>query len=213
MKRCRHSGTKSKQNGRLCNRRMPGQEAKEKQSLRVKARSKDEIFLRERPAHCRAITERLESFPVFAQSQTVLVYVSLPKEVDTHEIIERLIARGTKVLAPRATTEHTLVWSAIESLDELVMGKFGVLEPSPNSAMTPVPDDTVALVPGLAFDRFGYRLGWGAGYYDRFLSEFKGVSIGLTFDCQLYGLLPRESHDETVSYVITESAILNFTEK
>ncbi len=162
-------------------------------------------FLTNRASRSRAIAERLEAHSVYECASTVFTYVSKPDETDTHVIIEQALRSGRDVLVPRAADNFHLEWVRIESADALQAGAFGVLEPVGPASTATTPNDAIALVPGLAFDRDGYRLGWGKGYFDRFLATFNGKAIGLAFDCQVYDALPRESHDRPVNYVITET--------
>ncbi len=153
----------------------------------------------------RAIADRLESSPAYQRADMVLGYVSKPEEVNTHGIITRALASGRSVLVPRVRNDKDLDWVRIESVDALRAGAFGILEPIGSAATDELSSMSVALVPGVAFDRAGYRLGWGKGFFDRFLARFPGTAIGLAFDCQFYETLPREPHDRAVDYVITET--------
>lgn len=151
------------------------------------------------------IAERLESHKAFQSARTLLTYVSLAEEVDTHPIIEHALHSGRAVAVPRVAENHRLDWVRIDSINALTPGAFAVLEPTGTAELLSTFQEPVVLVPGVAFDRAGHRLGWGQGYFDRFLTEFSGTSIGLAFDCQLYDGLPFEAHDRPVDYVITET--------
>lgn len=162
----------------------------------------------------RAVLERLASVAEFRDATTVLTYVSSKdNEVDTQASIESMLTRGVCVVVPIAGEDCRLTWSRLESLSELGPGRFGILEPLPEFVRpTDPPDSAVVLVPGIAFTRDGYRIGYGGGYFDRFLADFGGVSIGLAFDLQI---LQRETtdaaslfqpHDAPVDIVVTESS-------
>lgn len=161
--------------------------------------------LADRELRCGAIAARLDALPKYREASAVLSYISKPEEADTHQIIERALEHGREVLAPRVANRSNLEWYKIESLNDLVGSAFGVLEPPPGASTSHVPVDAVALIPGVAFDRIGNRLGWGQGFFDRFLSTFSGTAIGLAFECQLYEELPMEPHDRAVAFVITET--------
>ncbi len=179
-------------------------------------------------ARSRAVRERLAGVPEFRDAATVLTYVSSKdNEVDTQGLIESMMAEGVCVLVPVAGKDRRLTWSRVEALSELGPGRFGILEPLPGF-MRPVdpPDDAVVLVPGIAFTRGGCRIGYGGGYFDRFLGDFEGISIGLAFDLQMapqeerrMGTVPSPSgtrslgtvpifqpHDVPVDIVVTESS-------
>lgn len=142
-------------------------------------------------------------------NQPVLTYLaSKDNEVDTLIIARDLLAADRQIFVPVAERGGALTWFELQNLDALQRSEFGILEPSPDSheRVTP-PDQSVALVPGIAFTRTGHRLGYGFGYYDRFLSNYRGASIGLAYECQLAPELPTGTHDVPVHFVITEDAI------
>jgi 5-formyltetrahydrofolate cyclo-ligase len=159
------------------------------------------------------IHERLCLMPQVAQARTLLCYVSSKDhEVDTQRLIERFLREGKTVLVPIAQADRSMLWSRIESLADLSPARFGILEPREETRrITAPPDDAVVLVPGIAFSAEGYRIGYGGGYYDRFLAEFQGCSIGLAFDAQILGDFSPDEHDVPVRYVVTESRVYPHT--
>lgn len=161
--------------------------------------------LADRGIRNRAIAQRLSELPAFQSASTLLAYVSKPEEADTRDVIEHALQRNVTVYVPRVLNGGQLEWVCIQSIETLIQGEFGVMEPAADADAAPPPPRAVALVPGVAFDRKGNRLGWGQGYFDRFLAEFDGVAIGLAYDCQIYEELPHEPHDRPVSMVVTES--------
>jgi 5-formyltetrahydrofolate cyclo-ligase len=91
----------------------------------------------------------------------------------------------------------------------MIRHPYGMLEPEPNLPLVPVEHIQLALVPGLAFDRQGWRLGYGGGFFDRFLAGFAhGVSLGVTYHALLFDLLPHHQHDIPVQYLVTEEGLL-----
>lgn len=184
-----------------------------KHALRIqlrRLRSGSEPFTR--MATDRAISERLCALPAFIQAETLLTYLSFGSEVDTHAIIERAWKAGKTVAIPRCQPDtHTMRWYRIESFDGLVRSDLGMEEPAPQAECELEPAtgcSALAIVPGLAFDRAGYRLGYGAGYYDRFLAGFQGTSVGLCREVQLRESLLDDgvidTHDRRVDIVVTE---------
>ena len=162
-----------------------------------------------------AIRDRLLATEEFARAGTVLSYLSFGSEVDTRAIIERAWEEGKRVALPRVEGERAMGWYMVESFDGLVRSPLGVEEPAPDPAHLIDPaacPDAVALVPGLAFDRFCYRLGYGGGYYDAFLASFAGTSIGLCREVQFIGSLEAlgvlEEHDRPVGLVVTEERVI-----
>lgn len=151
------------------------------------------------------IRAHLEALPVFRAADTILSYVSLPREVDTHPLFRDLLRQGRRVLVPRCLDKGQLEWCPLSDWNDLEPGDHGVLAPRADiAAESSHPADSVCLVPGLAFDHNGYRLGYGGGYFDRFLAGYPGTSIGLITEDNLLPRLPREAHDIPVNMVLTE---------
>ena len=154
-----------------------------------------------------AIRKRIEGLPCYRRAECLLCYVSLPDEVDTFRLIENALAAGKMVCVPVSLEEtHTVDFYQIHSLDELEPGTYGVLEPVPGRAkkITVFPRPAVCVVPGLVFDKEGYRLGYGKGYYDRFLQKFGGVKIGVCYRELMVDLLPHGYYDRPVSWLVCE---------
>ncbi|HOZ46158.1 MAG TPA: 5-formyltetrahydrofolate cyclo-ligase [Candidatus Hydrogenedentes bacterium] len=152
----------------------------------------------------RGMVTRLQALDAYRTASTVLCYVSSKdNEVDTHDLIRAMLAEGKTVLVPVARPSGVLAWSRIASLDDLAPGRFGILEPRPECLRPSVPPvDALVIVPGIAFTPEGDRLGYGGGYYDRFLDGHPGPSIGLAFACQIAEQLPLSAHDRPVDALI-----------
>lgn len=153
-----------------------------------------------------AIRRKLVRLAVYRRATMVACYVSLPYEVETHRLIHDMLKTGKRVAVPYVRGRQ-VKWSELRNLvRELRPGAFGVLEPQP-STRRPVraQELDVVLVPGVAFDRHGHRLGHGQGYFDRFLDTLPATipAIGLCFDFQLVAALPHEPHDHPVDAVLT----------
>lgn len=157
----------------------------------------------------KAIASHLRSLPAFQRAVTVLSYVSIPEdEAGTRDLLGQLAEEGRFVLVPRSLPGGELSWHRFDGLGRLVTGRHGILEPAPGStAFTSWPSPAVVLTPGAAFTPKGERLGQGGGYYDRFLAEFSGLSIGLAYSCQIAPSLPQSGHDRPVDYVVTEETV------
>jgi len=152
-----------------------------------------------------AVISRLETLPIFQRAQVVETYVALRHEVDTHELIRRLLCAGKQVAAPKVETGNELQQYFIKAFSELHPGAFGILEPRPDpNRLAPPEQFDLVLVPGLAFDRAGHRLGAGKGYYDRFLAQIKAPKIALAFAFQIVAQIPLEAHDQQVDVIVTE---------
>lgn len=141
----------------------------------------------------------------------VALYASTGSEVNTDNLFTQLSERNIPVLFPRcAPSGKRLEFAPVGALDELRRGRHQILEPTQEAE--PLRAQDVVVLPGLAFDCSGGRLGYGAGYYDRALANFSGVRLGLAFDCQILPKLPRASHDQPVHQVITESRVITCQE-
>lgn len=160
-------------------------------------------------ARSNRVHDRLRTLPEFHNAGRMLTYVSAKdNEVDTRSIIERLLAEGRCVACPRTVPERLLEWRRISSVDDLTGARFGIPEPDPDRCETILPGRfDVVLVPGIVFTRAGHRIGYGGGYFDRFLSTFAGTSIGLAYDFQVLGSIPIEAHDVRVTLVVTETGV------
>jgi len=160
----------------------------------------------------KTIAAKLFSQTAVKDASVILTYYSAKNEVNTHEIIEKLIIMNKKVALPISKPDRTdLIVSFFSSISELKPGRFGIMEPDPNKLCIVQPEQIdIILVPGIAFDRMGNRIGYGKGYYDRFLSTFTHaqLKIGLCFDFQLYDELPCDYFDVPVDCIITESLII-----
>ncbi len=156
------------------------------------------------------LERNLFSLPAFADAHTVLLYASMRTEVPTHKLIERLLAGGKRVALPIARkTDKSLTLSCLSSLDDLRPALFGVPEPVPEKRQACAPSSVdVAIIPALAFDMEGHRLGHGLGYYDRFLPSLSCPLIGLAYDVQIAQRLPREAHDHPVNYIVSEKRVI-----
>ena len=147
----------------------------------------------------------------FREARCLALYCAIHNEVSTDEIVEQALDRGKSLVLPRVSGEE-LEFVLIESPAELVSGTFGVKEPK-GSHLVPVEKVDLIVVPGVAFDQRGHRLGYGRGYYDRALAKCQShcIKVGFAYDSQLVEELPATDYDETLSMLITESQTLNFS--
>jgi 5-formyltetrahydrofolate cyclo-ligase len=154
-----------------------------------------------------SIREALEAWPIFQQSQTILTYMPIKGEVDLTALLDRHSEK--QWILPRIIPEedHRMVFHAYDA-GRLVRHPFGMAEPTADSPTVPREALQLVLVPGLAFDRRGWRLGYGGGYFDRFLKDFSGVSVGIIFRALLLDGIPYDSFDVPVQYVVTEMGLL-----
>jgi 5-formyltetrahydrofolate cyclo-ligase len=164
-----------------------------------------------------AVTARVLALPQWEPAREILAYLPVRGEVDTRPLLERALEQGKRLLAPRCRENDPgrLDLGCLTCLDEAVPGRFGIPEPPAASCRPP---DTFApqliLVPGLAFDRAGTRLGFGGGYYDRLLALPMAAGayvVGLCHAFQFVTKLPAAAWDRPMHAVITEHATHRFT--
>jgi 5-formyltetrahydrofolate cyclo-ligase len=155
-----------------------------------------------------AAQQRLLSTPEFAAASAVALYSPVRNEVFTEEIFT--VARNAaKTVAYPRVRGLLLEFVEVTERRALVPGAFGILEPG-GTQVVPLAALELIVVPGVAFDLAGHRLGYGKGYYDRYLHERKGQLVGLCFDFQLVEKLPAEAHDVRMNMVVTEEQTLRF---
>ena len=152
------------------------------------------------------ICERISSLDEWIAAKTVLLYAPLPDEPD----ILPLVDRSKTICFPRYNADRTYEAAAINDIEDLVIGKFSIMEPSDKCTKLKADEINLTLVPGVAFDKDMNRLGRGRGFYDRWLMELSGEKLGVGFDHQLLDLVPAEPHDVHMDIIITPSrAITN----
>ena len=184
----------------------------EKQRLREEhLAAREALSEQERSVLDNRITQKLLATSEYAEATTVLTYVSVSSEVSTRMFIECALRDGKTVAVPRCLPGHCLEFVAIASLEQLVAAPFNLLEPA--KELPAVTEDqknnSICIVPALLVDTKGYRLGYGAGFYDRFLSTYPGKKICLACQQSLSRTtLPHTAFDVAVDVVITESEVL-----
>jgi len=155
----------------------------------------------------RAQQQLIASSP-FARANSLALYSSIHNEVATEQIFAAARDSGKRVYYPRVAGDE-LEFIEVSKLNSLVSGAFGVAEPEPGEKTTVAELDLI-VVPGVAFDLRGYRLGYGRGFYDRQLIRKPAVTIavGLCFEMQLCDVLPTEAHDQMVDFIATETTFI-----
>lgn len=161
-----------------------------------------------------SVCERLRSLPEVSRAPTLAAYMRLPGEVDLGDLLRWWLGEGRALLLPRFEPQAK-TYAMVEVGDlsnEVTLGRYGIVEPV---AQLPVVGravlasaDVTWLVPGVAFDQQGRRLGRGGGYYDRLLARAKGAKLGVALDWQVLPLLPSAAHDVRMNLVVTESRVL-----
>lgn len=176
-----------------------------KQELRTYMRQEKSRYTPEqRAAFSAQVVERLEQHPLFRAAATVLLYRSLPDEVDTHALIRR-VAANKRILLPVVKDETHLSLRLYAGEEHLARGAFGIEEPVGDDESASAQLD-LAVVPGVAFDAEGHRLGRGRGYYDRLLVGLRRLGVpllGLCFPFQRVASVPTDEHDVAMDDVVS----------
>jgi len=179
-----------------------------KSELRQKYRSLRQAMPQEIKAQKdAAIASQVRRLWQYQRNSVLLIYVSTSIEVDTFRIIRQAIEDGKRVAVPRCVPNtRDMEFYYIHSTDELKPGMFGVLEPVPNpNRLYKESDGGLCIVPAFSYDWRGYRLGYGKGYYDRFLSRFEGNMVGICYSECVQRSLPHGRFDRPVELLVTES--------
>jgi 5-formyltetrahydrofolate cyclo-ligase len=158
------------------------------------------------------IKEQVFGLEEFRQARTILLYVSYGSEVATHEMIQECLTRGKKVAVPCTDANNRkLSLSELRRWEDLGVGTYHIQEPRVECRCeVPLTKVDLIIVPGIAFDYAGHRIGHGMGYYDRLLSEnVKATKIALAFELQLVETIPAERHDVSVDIIITEERVIH----
>lgn len=178
-----------------------------KAALREKYRSLRQNMPREiKESYDEAIAKQVRRLYQYKNASILLTYVSTDIEVDTFAIIRQALADGKKVAVPRCVPgTRSMEFYFINGVEELQPGAFNVLEPDPATHVLMEDfSQGLCLVPAFSYDWQGFRLGYGKGYYDRFLSRFQGNIIGICYSTCVQRTLPHGRFDRPVELLVTE---------
>ncbi len=154
------------------------------------------------------ICKKLTTLPEYKQAKSIYTYVSFAGEVSTIPLIEAAWMDGKTVAVPRVIGSDTLQFIELTTWDQLEEGYFHVLEPV--SGQRASDEEALLVMPGVAFDLMRHRIGYGKGFYDRYLSEHPShTTAALSFDFALLASIPAEEHDRTPQIIVTEKRILS----
>ena len=153
-----------------------------------------------------ALTEGLLQHPFYQEANTIATYLSFPHEFQTQELIEQALKDGKKVLIPKTYPKGRMDFVVYDP-QQLVKTSFGLLEPQGNLEIVDVSKIDLIHVPGLVFTTEGYRIGYGGGYYDRYLKHFSGHTLSTIYPCQIKDFIP-ENHDIPVQEVLIDEGNL-----
>jgi len=186
---------------------MPENATDPKQQLRQKCRAlRRELGEEHRQRASRSICEQLASWSIFLRAETLLTYMPMKAEVDLRPLLEQFPAKHW--VLPRIVPEenHRMDFHPYDP-QRLVVHPFGMAEPAADLPLIAATEIQLVLVPGLAYDRHGWRLGYGGGYYDRFLAAFGGVSVGVAYQALVLESIPHHEHDVAVGWIVSEVGV------
>lgn len=180
-----------------------------KQQLRQKMlRMRNSLSEQERKEMNEQLLRRLLLLPLYREAATILTYVSTKTEADTHSLIERAIADGKHVAVPKCGEGRSMEFYEIWSLDQLSPGVMGILEPRGDTDIL-TDSGALVIVPGLAFDHLGARVGYGGGYYDRYLYQHPDMSaVGFFYHTQEVEYIECAPHDQRLSCIVTDERLI-----
>lgn len=160
----------------------------------------------------RQVVKKLMDSNFYKDANNIMIFISFKNEIDTHEFIKKAIEDGKNIFVPITIPDgRKLKPSHLKNFNELEPGFYNILTPKEEFIRYIDPKDLdLIIVPGLGFDKSGYRVGFGGGYYDRFLSNLKNVKkISIAFDFQILDKVPKDSFDIPVDCIYTEKRKIN----
>lgn len=175
----------------------------------LKKRDSIEPFLRYKKDEL--IIDRLTELKEFKEAKVILLYVSVRSEPDTRALIRDCLIAQKRIFLPRINKEKgELEIREISSIDQLKKGPYGIPEPDQDSPLRDINEAELIIVPGVAFDRRGGRIGYGAGYYDKLLTGLKKEIpvVAIAYDDQIVEEIPLEPHDKLVDLIITDREVI-----
>lgn len=149
-----------------------------------------------------ALTDKFLKHPFYQEAKVITTYLSFPHEFQTQELIEQALKGGKKVLIPKTYPKGRMDFVVYDP-QQLVKTSFGLLEPQGDLEVVDASQIDLIHVPGLAFTTKGYRIGYGGGYYDRYLEQFSGHTLSTIYPCQIQDFIP-ENHDIPVQEVLID---------
>ena len=182
--------------------------AEEKQRLRRVIRELErQLSPRYKAESSRAIAAHLLAMPEYQAAGTVFCFVGMEQEVDTRPILENVLAAGKRLCVPLCTEPGIMELRQVTSLDQLVPGAYGILEPPAGAPQTDADEVDFAVLPCVTCNHLGQRLGQGGGYYDRFLTHYRGGTVLLCREKLIREEIPLEPRDMPVPWVLTERGL------
>ena len=154
------------------------------------------------------IFNRIITLKEYQNSETIALFFSTPFEVDTHKLIEYSLQNKKNVYLPRVVDKHQMIFIKIKDLskEHFTLSKYGIYEPIPIEEQSE--DIDLTIVPGLCFDKNGYRVGYGGGFYDYFLSTHSTTKVGICYDNQITDEIDIDEHDIKMDILVTDKQVI-----
>jgi 5-formyltetrahydrofolate cyclo-ligase len=169
--------------------------------------ARDGLLPAQRTAKSREIEERLFSLSEFKSARMVLFFASFRSEVDTGPMIRRALTFGKRVVLPKVQGRELALYEIADWDKDVAPGAWGIPEPREKRPVS-LDEIDLVLVPGVAFDGQGNRLGYGAGFYDKLLNAFTKTTVALAFEEQIISQVPAEPHDIPIKKIVTEKRVI-----
>lgn len=188
--------------------------AANKKALRASIKQKRRaLSIEYRQQASRKMQAELTRLPCYKAAEYIMLYMAMQDEVQLDELIAMVLKDAKKAVIPLVTGAGLMEAVELSDMADLVPDKYGIKTVSEEKRRLIAPDKIdLIIVPGVAFDKAGHRLGMGGGFYDRFmLRASRAVRAALAYDCQLLAAVPAEVHDLTVDYIITEKQNIALT--
>lgn len=182
--------------------------AEEKQRLRRVIRNLErQLSPRYKTESSAAIAAHLLAMPEYQAAGTVFCFVGTEREIDTRPILESAIAAGKRLCVPLCVDKGIMELREVTALSQLVPGAYGILEPPTNAPLADIDEVDFSILPCVTCNHWGHRLGQGGGYYDRFLSHYRGGTVLLCREKLIREEIPLEPRDMPVPWVLTERGL------
>lgn len=152
----------------------------------------------------RKICDNILESDLYKKSKSIFVYLSMPDEIDTREFIKKALNDGKEIYVPKITGKRDMKPVLLESLDDLIVGEYDI---ETSKSDQTIESTDLSLVPGLAFDQEKYRIGFGGGYYDKYMKDHNSTYLGMFYEDSYMDKIPRDSHDMPLDFIVTEKEI------
>lgn len=172
---------------------------------------RDSLHINDKKLFDEKIKIKLENIDFFKKSKSIFIYVGFGSEINTADFIKEFLKMGKRIFIPRTNIkERTMEAVEIKSLDNLIKDKYGILEPAKEIKAEEKINLDLIILPGVVFDKNGGRVGYGGGYYDKYLQNLdkRIPKVAMCYDFQVIDSVPVEEHDIKADYIITEERIV-----